>query len=111
MQKTQKTGLEESFTLTYLEGFFMFMKGLLICGVSLHVRACVCVCVVLIPPLPSVNREAPKQGSTQVEVMEGTGSDKMYREESWWGGRVRQRGDRPRQIPSHANHNNKGQEK
>lgn len=32
--------------------------------------------------------EAPKQGSAQVEVMKGTGSDKMCREE---GGRGRER--------------------
>ena len=75
------------------------------------VCVCVCVCVVSSPPLPSANteREAPKQGSAQVEVMEGTGSDKMYREERGREGEAE--GDRPRQIPSHANHNNKRQEK
>lgn len=40
--------------------------------------------------------------------MEGTGSDKMYREERGREGEAE--GDRPRQIPSHANHNNKRQE-
>lgn len=37
--------------------------------------------------LPSVNTEAPEQGSAQVEVMKGTGGDKMCREE---GGRGRE---------------------
>ena len=48
----------------------------------------VCVCVCVCGFQPSANRErererereAPKQGCAQVEVMEGTGSDKMYRE-------------------------------
>lgn len=43
-----------------------------------------------------------------MEVMEGTGSDKMYREERGMGGEAES--DRPRQIPSHANHNNERQE-
>lgn len=56
--------------------------------------------------LPSVNRlRLPKQGSAQVEVMEGTGSDKMCREEGEREGEAES--GRPRQIPSHANHNNK----
>lgn len=40
--------------------------------------------------------EAPKQGSAQVEVMKGTGSDKMCREE---GGRERQRASSPDKCP------------
>lgn len=42
---------------------------------------------------------APEQGSTEVEVMEGTGSDKMYREERWEEGRVRQRVTGPNKCP------------
>lgn len=53
--------------------------------------------------------EAPKQGSAQVEVMEGTGSDKMCREEGKREGEAES--GRPRQIPSHANHNNKRTDK
>lgn len=66
----------------------MFMKGLLICG------GCVCG----FQPSSSLceQREAPKQGSAQVEVMEGTGSDKMYRGER---GRVRQRVTGPDKYP------------
>lgn len=43
-----------------------------------------------------------------MEVMEGTGSDKMYREERGREGEAES--DQPRQIPSHAKHNNKRQE-
>lgn len=43
-----------------------------------------------------------------MEVMKGTGSDKMYRGERGREGEAEI--DRPRQIPSHANHNNKRQE-
>ena len=80
------------------------------------VCVCVCVCVCGFQPSssPCEQREAPKQGSAQVEVMEGTGNDKMYRGERARdeGGREGEaEGDRPRQIPSHANHNNKRQEK
>lgn len=44
---------------------------------------CVCVSICGFQPSSSLceQREAPEQGSAQVEVMEGTGSDKMYREE------------------------------
>lgn len=42
-----------------------------------------------------------------MEVMEGTGSDKMYRGERGREGETES--DQPRQIPSHANHNNKRQ--
>lgn len=46
------------------------------------------LCVLSSAALPSVNRlEAPKQGSAQVEVMKGTGGDKMGRGE---GGRGRE---------------------
>lgn len=67
------------------------MKGLLICG----------VCVWGFQPSSFLceQREAPKQGSAQVEVMEGTGSDKMYREQIEEGGRVRQRVTGPDKYP------------
>lgn len=58
----------------------MFMKGLLICPVCLHV----CVGFAAFLSYASAKgREAPEQGSAQVEVMEGTGGDKKYRE--WRG--------------------------
>lgn len=65
---------------------------------------CLRVCVVSSLPLPLCEhrereREAPKQGSAQVEVMEGTGSDKMYREARREGGRVRQRVTGPDKYP------------
>ena len=68
---------------------------------------CVCVseCVWGLQPSSSLceQREAPEQGSAQVEVMEGTGSDKMYREErgreAGRGGRVRQRVTGPDKYP------------
>lgn len=44
-----------------------------------------------------------------MEVMEGTGSDKMCREEGEREGEAES--GRPRQIPSHANHNNKRSDK
>lgn len=80
----------------------MFMKGLLICGVS------VCVCGFQLSSSLCEQREAPEQGGAQVEVMEGTGSDKMYREERGREGEAEC--DWPRQIPSHANHNNERRE-
>lgn len=45
------------------------------------------------------HREAPKQGSAQVEVIEGTSSDKKYREQIGVGGRVRQRVTDPDKYP------------
>lgn len=54
------------------------------------------LCVLSGAALPSVNRlEAPKQGSAQVEVMKGTGGDKMGRGE---GGREGEAESRPAQT-------------
>lgn len=79
-----KTHLPAAFQTTVLRGILRVNEGPsdLWCD-------CVCVYVwfpsLLLFPLWTQG-EAPKQGSAQVEVMEGTGSDKMYREERGMGG-------------------------